>query len=112
MTKYVLQLDVRGSNAPLDTIANHLPDKSHTDTWATEHRQARGTAPDGVPYLTAHIPYHVQADALDKHAELKGLNGVINSADSGSYIHVHECPTGSGSDSWDCSERIIEKTVS
>lgn len=106
MSKYVLQLDVRGSSVPLDTIEDHLPGADDDRVWSDERRVNRGEDEDGVPYLSAHVPFNHEDDARDLHGELGALNGVLNSADSG-YIHVHECPTSGSEEAWDCSDRVV-----
>jgi hypothetical protein len=109
--KTVLQLDVRGSEAPLDAILSTLPDQSEPSVWDEEFDLMKGEDEDGTPMLAAHIPYHDEGDARDKFAEVTGLSTLESTAQPGSQVHVHECPTSGSSEAWDCGDRILDELL-
>lgn len=108
MTKYVLQLEVIAQpNSPnqLNGVMNALPNESDSGVWGDEYSVSRVDDPvDGNAYVTAHIPFDVQADAEGELNRLKGLQSFIDAV--GGYLHVHECPTGGTDEQWDCGEHV------
>jgi hypothetical protein len=106
MSKYVLQLNVTGSNVPMETILDHLPGDEDETVWPDEYSVSIDEDEDGQEVLYAHVPFHQENEARSVHAELGAINGVLQSADSG-YMHVHECPTGGSSEAWSCGDRIL-----
>jgi len=108
--KYVLKLRAVGANIPVKTLRDTFDNAENASVWSDGYTVSERTTVNGTPVLVAHIPYYSEKDALDAFDELRGITGVLNSADEG-YLHVHECMTGGGPEKWDCSEHIVREVT-
>ena len=70
----------------LNAIENLLPDKSDVKLWQAEGDINRSYDIDGVECISASLFYNDFNDRANFKATLKGINGFLHVAESGSYM--------------------------
>lgn len=89
---YSIDVYIRTNNQGLRTaVKNILPRKEDPKVNPYEYRWNEGKDEWGIETLNIMIRFDSKDDRDDLLNSLKGLNGVINACESGSYVRPHLC---------------------
>ena len=89
---YSLDLYIMTDNSGLrNAVKAVLPASNHATVWETEYEVVEGTNFDGNDFLRAEIRFNTSGDRTAVCNSVKGLVGIVDACEVGSYVREHRC---------------------
>ena len=91
--KYSLDCHIKTNNAGLrNAVKQVLPSIDDTRVWGGAYDFSEFEDPfDGVIIFSCSIRFHLEADRRGVTNSVKGLTGIIQACEDGSYVREHKC---------------------
>jgi hypothetical protein len=89
--KYSLDCHIRTNNDGIrNAVKQLIPDASDSRVWDGEYQHSE-TEDEGVMAFSCAVRFNVEADRAAVVASVKGLAGIINACEVGSFVREHKC---------------------
>ena len=89
--KYSLDCYIRTNNNGIrNAVKQLIPDKNDSRVWDGEY-QCDEIEDEGVTAFVCKVRFNLESDRASVVASVKGLAGVINACEDGSFVREHKC---------------------
>jgi hypothetical protein len=90
--KYSFDCYIRTNNDGIrNAVKQLIPDVNDSRVWGGEYVFAEGTDDEGTKVFNCQVRFNIESDRNSITASVKGLTGVINACEYGSFVREHRC---------------------
>ena len=91
--KYSLDCHIKTNNNGIrNAVKQLIPSKDDSRVWGGQYDNTENPDPeDGIMVFSCMVRFNMESDRAALTASVKGLAGVINACESGSFVREHKC---------------------
>lgn len=90
--KYSLDCHIKTDNSGIrNAVKQLIPDIDDSRVWNGEYSFNEGAGIDGIQVFNCAVRFNVKADRDAVANSVKGLAGILNACEVGSFVREHRC---------------------